>query len=104
MSLLSDMTNIATGMMSGNFSDIASKVQKAIKDGMHPGSPVGKEIAELIHKYFPQLAGKANVVQAIDDLIPDSIQSQFGFTPEVMAFIKQALGGTAGAQTTQQAV
>jgi hypothetical protein len=92
MSLFQDLASAATGALSGDFSSIVTKVETMIKDGISPQSPVAQEVTQLIKKSFPQLEGKANIVQAIDDLIPDSLQSRFGFTPPVMAFIKQALG------------
>lgn len=93
MSIFDNVASLATGALNGNFSTIVSKVEEALKAGMSTDSPLAKEIAHLVIQQFPQLEGKANVVQMIDDLIPDSIQSNFGFTPEVMNFIKKALGG-----------
>jgi hypothetical protein len=94
MSFLDNLTSLATGALSGDTSAIVKKVEAAIKAGVSPQSPVAQEIVVLVKKQFPQLQGKANIVQAIDDLIPDSLQSKFGFTPPVMNFIKQALGST----------
>ncbi len=94
MSFFNTLTSLASGVLSGKNTAIVSKVEAAMKQGMKPDSPMAQEIVAMVMKQFPGLRGKANVVQAIDDMIPDSVQTKFGFTPQVMTFIKQALGAT----------
>lgn len=93
MSLFDNLASMATGALSGDFTAIVTKAKQALEDGVSTDSPLALEIAEMVVRQFPQLEGKAALVEQIDDLIPDSIQSNFGFTPEVMNFIKKALGG-----------
>ncbi len=95
MSFLNTLTSLASGMLSGKNTAIVRKVESALKQGIKADSAMAQEIVQMVMKQFPQLRGKANVVQAIDDMIPDSVQSKFGFTPQVMTFIKQALGANA---------
>lgn len=97
MSLLHNVLSLATSAFGGKYTNIARKAQDAIKQGVKPDSPIAREVAMMVLKQFPQLRGKANIVQAIDDMIPDSVQSKFGFTPPVMQFIKQAVGSSVSA-------
>lgn len=92
MSFLDEIASVASGAMSGNYAEIVSKVEQGIQENAASNSPLAQQVVALIKKEFPQLEGKADLVQEIDDLIPDSIQSSFGFTPAVMTFIKEALG------------
>lgn len=92
MSLLNDLTNVATN--SGSFSELAQTAKKLISGGISPKSSQAKALVEVVEKMIPDNKNAVDLIQKIDDLIPDAIQAQFGFTPEVMKFIKEALGGS----------
>jgi hypothetical protein len=97
MSLFDNLTSLATGALSGNYGAIVKQVEEAMKAGVSPNSPIAQKVVKMVKEQFPQLEGKANIVQVIDDMIPDSVQSKFGFTPAVMTFIKQALSAAPAA-------
>ncbi len=81
----------------GNVSALVSLVQKAIAEGAKPDSPLGREVAEKIKNMVPNSTGAVDLIKMIDGLIPDAVQSKFGFTPAVMQFIREALGEKKGA-------
>ena len=91
MSLISDLTSLATN--ADSFSAVVEKVEEAISKGVKADTPEGRKIGDFIKNAIPDIQGAPDMIQTIDNLIPDTIQSKFGFTPTVMKFIKEAVGG-----------
>lgn len=92
MSLLSNLTELAGS--TGRYTDLAEAAKHLMQQGVRPTSPQARKIIDMVKQLIPDHPDAADLVQKIDALLPDAIQSQFGFTPEVMRFIVEALGGS----------
>ena len=89
MSLLTDLTSLASNAMNGNLTGLVEQVKNAMANGHAAESPVGKMITEKVRAMLP--AGSGDLVQKLDDLIPDSVTNAMGITPAMIAYIKKAL-------------
>ncbi len=89
MSILTDLTSIASNALRGDLTGLVEQVKKAIADGQVAESPVGKIIAEKVVALLPP--GSFSFVESVDALLPDSLEVSLGITPEIKAFIKKAV-------------
>lgn len=92
MGLLPDMDDLAAmagRVMNGDLSALVDLVKGAWANGDPVNSPAAKAIAAKVREMLPDNID--DIVQKIDDVLPDSLTSAIGLTPEMMAYLKDIL-------------
>lgn len=87
MSMLSSLLSLVSGKR--NVSQVVQVVQSAMQSGRSPDAAMGNQLATLLRGVLPRNAG--NMIEALDQLVPDSLEAKFGLTPQMKQFIKSAL-------------
>lgn len=96
MSFLNSLLSLIGGP--SNLSSIVSDVQKAMASGQKPDAIIGKQLTQKLSKLLPK--NSANIVEALDQLIPDSMEQKLGVTPDIKRYIKEAVSAHKGVAPT----